>query len=190
MKLEPRKVVSQVEDILTEGGRALDQPLRRVVVGFVLHNPYAGRYEEDLGELIDLGEPLAEELTRRCRELLGSPVEAYGKGGIVGEAGEVEHVAALLHPKFGAPVRTGTEGVSILPSVKKRGGPGSTVDIPVHHRRAMLVRSHFDSVEFRITDAPFSDELVVALAVTGGGRPHARVGGLAEADVVGQDGLR
>jgi hypothetical protein len=190
MRLESRKYVSQVEDILTEGGRALAMPLRRVAVGVVLPNPYAGRYHEDLTELIELGRVVAEDLTARCRALLGADVESYGKAGIVGEAGEVEHVAALLHPTFGAPVRDGTGGVSIMPSAKKRGAPGTAVDVPLHHKRAMLVRSHFDAVEFRIADAPFAAELVIALAVAGGGRPHPRVGGLAAQDVVGQDGLR
>ncbi len=184
------KWVTQVEEILTAGGRALDRPLRRVVVAVVANNPCAGRYVEDLSELVDLGEYLGDELMRRCQEALGTPVEAYGKGGIVGVNGEVEHVAAILHPKFGAPTRGRVGGVSILPSVKKRGGPGTTLDVPVHHIKAMLVRSHFEAVEIHVPDAPGADQLMVALAVTDGPRPHARVGGLAAADAVGQDGLR
>ena len=120
---------------------------------------------------------------------LGTPVEAYGKGGIVGEAGELEHVAACLHPKFGAPTRSAVGGVSILPSVKKRGAMGATLDIPVHHTKAMLVRSHFAAMDIRVPDAPASDELVLALAVSDGGRPHARVGGLKAEDAIGEDGL-
>ena len=104
------------------------------------------RWSDDLAELIDFGEYLGDELTRRCQEVLGEPVEAYGKGGIVGEHGELEHVAAVLHPKFGAPTRERVGGVSILPSVKKRAAMGATLDIPVHHIKAMLVRSHFDAV--------------------------------------------
>ena len=190
MAIVLEKWVTQVEEILTAGGRALDRPLRRAVVAVVCNNPYAGRYVEDLSELIDLGEHLGDELMRRCQEALGTPVEAYGKGGIVGVNGEVEHLAAILHPKFGAPTRSRVGGVSILPSVKKRGGPGTTLDVPVHHITAMLVRSHFDAVEIHLPDAPGADQLLVALAVTDGGRPHARVGGLAAKDAVGQDGLR
>jgi len=187
--VQVRKWVTFIEEIHDEGGRELERPLRRVAVAAVLRNPYAGAYSDDIGELIDAGEVLGAELARRCGEALGDEVEAYGKGGIVGERGELEHVAAVLHPKFGAPVRSATGGVSILPSVKKRGAMGAHLDIPVHHKTAMLVRSHFDAVEICIPDAPASDELVVALAVTNGGRPHARVGGLRAEDAVGADGL-
>jgi len=125
----------------------------------------------------------------RCKEALGTTVEAYGKGGIVGEAGELEQIAACLHPKFGAPTREAVGGVSILPSVKKRAAMGATLDIPLHHIKAMLVRSHFDAMEIRVPDAPAADELLLALAVSDGGRPHARVGGLKAEDAVGEDGL-
>ena len=190
MAIVLEKWVTQIEEILTAGGRELERPLRRVVVAVVANNPYAGRYSEDLSELIDLGEYLGDELMRRCQEALGTPVEAYGKGGIIGEAGELEQIAAILHPKFGAPTRTRVGGVSILPSVKKRGAMGASLDIPVHHIKAMLVRSHFDAFEIRVPDAPASDEILVALAVSDGGRPHARVGGLRAEDAIGQDGLR
>ena len=189
MAITIRKWVTFIEEIHEEGGKPLARPLRRVAVAAVVKNPYAGSNPDDLTELIDFGEILGTELTRRCKEALGTPVEAYGKGGIVGEAGELEHVAACLLPKFGAPTRSGVGGVSILPSVKKRGAMGASLDIPVHHIKAMLVRSHFDAMEIRIPDAPASDELVLALAVTDGGRPHARVGGLKVEDAVGQDGL-
>jgi hypothetical protein len=184
-----RKWATFIEEIHEEGGKPLARPLRRVAVAAVVKNPYAGRNPDDLTELIDFGEYLGDELTRRAQEALGTPVEAYGKGGIVGEAGELEHVAACLHPKFGAPTRSAVGGVSILPSVRKRGAMGATLDIPVHHIKAMLVRSHFDAMEIRVPDAPASDELVLALAVTDGGRPHDRVGGLRAEDAVGEDGL-
>lgn len=184
-----RKWATFREEILSEGSRDLERPLRRVAVAAVCSNPYAGRWSDDLSELIDLGEYLGDELMQRCQEALGEPVEAYGKGGIVGEHGELEHVAAVLHPKFGAPTRGRVGGVSILPSVKKRAAMGATLDIPVHHIKAMLVRSHFDAVEIRVPDAPGADELLLALAVTNGGRPHARVGGLLATDAVGEDGL-
>jgi hypothetical protein len=185
-----RKWATFREEILSDGGRELERPLRRVAVAAVCSNPYAGRYSEDLSELIDLGEVLGDELMRRCQEALREPVESYGKGGIVGERGELEHIAAVLHPKFGAPTRGRVGGVSILPSVKKRAAMGASLDIPVHHIKAMLVRSHFDAIEIRVPDAPGADELLLALAVTNAGRPFARVGGLQAADLIGEDGLR
>jgi hypothetical protein len=188
--VEVRKWVTFVEEIHEEGGRALDRPLRRVAVAAVLKNPYADGWSENIDVLIDAGEWLATELMVRAKAALGGSIEAYGKGGIVGERGELEHVAALLHPKFGAPVRSAAEGISILPSVKKRGGMGAHLDIPVHHKKAMLVRSHFDAMEICVPDAPATDEILVAVAVTDGGRPHARVGGLKAEDAVGEDGLR
>jgi hypothetical protein len=192
MAVTIRKWATFVEEVHQEGGKPLSRPLRRVAVAVVVKNPYAGRNPDDLSDLIDLvdfGEVLGDELMRRCQEALGTAVEAYGKGGIVGEAGELEHVAAVLHPKFGAPTRKRAGGVSILPSVKKRGAMGASLDIPVHHIKAMLVRSHFDAVTISVPDAPASDELLLALAVTDGGRPHARVGGLRAEDAVGEDGL-
>jgi hypothetical protein len=189
MAIHIRKWATFRDEILSDGGRDLDTPLRRVAVAVVVTNPYAGRYSEDLSELIDLGEVLGDEMMRRCQEALGDPVESYGKGGIVGERGELEHIAAVLHPKFGAPTRGRVGGVSILPSVKKRAAMGATLDIPVHHIKAMLVRSHFDAVEIRVPDAPGADELLLALAVTNGGRPFARIGGLLAGDAIGDDGL-
>jgi hypothetical protein len=185
-----RKWLTQIEQIDREMGRPLPRPLRKVVVAAVVTNPYAGQWADDLSELVDLGGWLSEQLGHRAREALGEEIEGYGKGGIVGEDGEIEHVAAVLHPKFGAPIRAIAGGVSILPSVKKRSVAGAALDIPVHHKTAMLVRSHFDGVELRCPDAPHADELLVALAVTNGGRPFARVGGLRPDEVRGEDGLR
>ena len=190
MAVAIRKWATFIEELHQEGGKPLARPLRRVAVAVVVKNPYAGVNGDDLTELIDFGEFLGEELTRRAKEALGTRVEAYGKGGIVGEAGELEQIAACLHPKFGQPTRAAVGGVSILPSVKKRAAMGATLDIPVHHVKAMLVRSHFDAMEIRIPDAPAADELLLALAVSDGGRPHARVGGLKAEDAVGEDGLR
>jgi hypothetical protein len=184
-----RKWVTFSEDIVSDGGRELERPLRRVAVAVVCSNPYAGRWSDDLSELIDLGEVLGDELMRRCQEALGGLVESYGKGGIVGEHGELEHVAAVLHPKFGAPTRGRVGGVSILPSVKKRAAMGASLDVPLHHIKAMLVRSHFDAMSITVPDAPGADELLLALAVADGGRPFARVGGLLAEDAVGEDGL-
>jgi hypothetical protein len=186
-----RKWVTQVEEVLWDGERAAARPLRRVVVAAVITNPYASRWSDSLELLMDAGEVLAVEMMTRAKEQLGgAAVAAYGKGGIAGERGELEHVAAVLHPKFGAPTRKLSDGISILPSVKKLGGIGSSVDIPIHHKKAMMIRSHYDAVELRVPDAPRADELVVALAVSDGPRIHARVGGLREEDAEGVDGLR
>jgi hypothetical protein len=184
-----RKWVTQIEEVLREGTRETERPIRRAVIAAVIENPYSGLWVDHLELLEAAGEVLATEFMTRGLSLLDGRVEAYGKGGIVGEHGELEHIAALLHPRFGAPTRGLSDGVSILPSVKKRGGQGAAIDIPIHHKRAMMIRSHFDSIEFRIGDAPTADEIVVALAVSDGPRPHPRVGGLTEAEAEGVDGL-
>ena len=185
-----RKWVTQVEEVLRDGTRATERPIRRAVLAAVIKNPYAGRWVDELEILEAAGEALATEFMTRAMTVLDGQVEAYGKGGIVGENGEIEHVAAVLHPRFGHPTRSLSDGVSILPSVKKHGGQGAAIDLPVHHKTAMMIRSHFDSIEFRIADAPAADEIVVALAVSDGPRPHHRVGGLTESEAKGEDGLR
>ena len=190
LKLVVRKWVTQVEEIHRDGEKETARPIRKAVIAAILTNPYAGRWSEDLTELIDAGEVLARVFMTKAEELLDGNVQAYGKGGIVGENGEIEHIAALLHPKFGGPTREIAHGISILPSVKKRGGQGATIDIPIHHKDAMMIRSHFDSVEFRVGDSPRANEILVALAVSDGPRPHPRVGGLSEAEAEGVDGLR
>jgi hypothetical protein len=185
-----RKWATYVEELISDGERPIEQPLKRAVIGAVIKNPYAGRWADDLELLMAAGEVLATAFMTRALDLLDGDVQAYGKAGIVGEQGELEHVAAVLHPRFGGPTRSLAGGVSILPSVKKRGGQGASVDVPVHHKTAMMVRPYFDAVEFRVPDAPFADELVVALGVTNGPRPHPRVGGLQLEDAGGEDGLR
>jgi Amino acid synthesis len=185
-----RKWVTTIEDVLADGLRATERPIRRAVIGAVISNPYANRWSDDLELLERAGEVLATEFMNRALALLDGNVEAYGKGGVVGEHGELEHVAAILHPRFGHPTRSLSGGISILPSVKKRGGQGTSVDIPVHHKTAMMIRSHFDAIEFRVPDAPQANEIVVALAVSNGGRPHSRVGGLLAEDAEGVDGIR
>ncbi len=191
MSVRIRKLVTYKEtvDFETTYGPDLARPITRVVVAAVVKNPYAGQWADDLEILMHAGEELGGSLMAEATSVLPNPVEAYGKGGIVGELGEVEHVAAVLHPRFGGPTRDSVGGVSILPSVKKRGPTGSTIDIPIHHIKAMRIRSHFDSIEFRVADAPLADEILIALAVADGGRPHHRVGGLTAAEAVGVDGV-
>lgn len=181
-----------IDDRLEEAGRELDRPIRRVIAAAVLFNPFAGSYVDDLEPLIEASRGLAKDLSERAVALLdGAEVESYGKGVIVGVDGELEHAAALLHPALGAPLRDACGGgKSIIPSAKKRGGPGCTLDIPLHHRNAAFVRSHFDAVELRVPDGPAANELVLAVAVTDGGRPLPRVGGLTIEGIVGEDGLR
>lgn len=190
--MEIRKVVTQIDEIRLEAGRSIDPPIRRVICAAVLTNPHAGTYVESLEDLSDASVALATMLgDAAVAHLGGKPVHSYGKGGITGMAGELEHVAALLHPKFGAPFRVACGGgKSIIPSAKKRGAPGTPLDIPVHYKDAAFVRSHFDAVELRVVDAPAPDELVIAVAVTDGGRPLPRIGGLEVDDIVGEDGLR
>jgi hypothetical protein len=189
-----RKLLVSVEEMHLEMGREVSPPIRRAIAAMVLKNPFAGRYVEDLSELIEASVPLGAELAARAIAALGIPGEAvhsFGKAAIVGEDGELEHAAALLHPKMGAPVRAALgKGPALIPSAKKRGGPGTPIDIPLGHKDAAFVRSHFDAIEARITDAPMRDEILLCLALTTGGRPLPRVGGLTTDQIIGQDGLR
>jgi hypothetical protein len=186
--------VTVVEDTHREMGRAVSPPTRRAAAVAVIENPFAGRYAEDLSELIDIGEELGQLLGERAVEALGidpAKVESYGKAAAVGENGELEHAAALLHPKLGAPLRKVLgKGAALIPSSKKRGGPGVALDIPLGHKDAAFVRSHFDGMEVRINDAPRANEIMIAVAVTDSGRPLPRVGGLTKDQIKGEDGLR
>ena len=194
MKPHIRKIVIVVDETLTEMGRPVTPPVRRAAAIAVIENPYANTYVEDLTPMMDMGEELGRILSEKAVAALGidgAKVEGYGKAALVGENGEMEHAAALLHPKMGAPVRkTLTRGAALIPSSKKRGGPGAELDIPLGHKDAAYVRSHFDGMQVSINDAPRANEIVVAVAVTSGGRPLPRVGGLVTSDIVGTDGLR
>jgi hypothetical protein len=194
MKAKIRKLIVQVDETRIEMGREVEPPARRAVAIAVIENPFAGRYAEDLTELCDSGEELGGLLGERCVQALGiqpGQAESYGKAAIVGEAGELEHAAAILHPKLGAPLRKAVEkGAALVPSAKKVGALGSAIDVPLGHKDAAYVRSHFDAIEARVSDAPRRNEIVVAVAVTDSGRPLARVGGLQKHEIKGQDGLR
>jgi hypothetical protein len=191
MKASIRKIVVQVDEVRQEMGREVNPPTRRAVA---IANPFAARYQEDLTELMDIGEELGGLLGERCVQALGirpAQAESYGKAAIVGEAGELEHAAAILHPKLGAPLRKAVEkGAALVPSAKKVGTLGAAIDVPLGHKDAAYVRSHFDAIEARVSDAPRPNEIVVAVAVTDSGRPLARVGGLSKHEIKGQDGLR
>jgi hypothetical protein len=189
-----RKIIVQVEETLQEMGRAVSPPTRRALAMAVIANPYAGRYSDNLDELIAIGEELGGLLGQRCVQALGMAPEqaqSYGKAAVVGEGGELEHAAALLHPKLGAPLRLAvSKGAALVPSAKKQGTLGTAIDVPLGHKDAAFVRSHFDAMEARVADAPRANEIVVAVVVTDSGRPHPRVGGLQAHEIVGQDGLR
>jgi len=189
-----RKIIVQVDETRMEMGQAVNPPTRRALAMAVIANPFAGKYVENLDELIAIGEELGGLLGAKCVQALGiSPAQAqsYGKAAIVGEAGELEHAAAILHPKLGAPLRLAVEkGAALVPSSKKRGGLGTAIDVPLGHKDAAFVRSHFDAMEARVADAPRANEIVVAVVVTDSGRPLPRVGGLQVHDIKGEDGLR
>jgi len=194
MKAEIRKIVTVLDETLTEMGRPVEPPVRRAAAVAVIANPFAGRYVEDLSELMDVGEELGKLLGEKALAALGiegSKAESYGKAALVGENGEMEHAAAILHPKLGAPVRKLLgKGAALIPSSKKRGGPGAVLDIPLGHKDAAYVRSHFDGMEVQISDAPRAGEMVVVVAITTGGRPLPRIGGLKTSEIKGEDGLR
>ncbi len=194
MSASIRKIVTVVEETFIEGGRAVSPPTRRAAAMAVIENPFAGSYAENLDALIAIGEELGGLLAERAVAALGvagSAVESYGKAACVGAEGELEHAAAILHPKLGAPFRKVLgKGAALIPSSKKRAGPGTPFDIPLGHKDAAFVRSHFDGMEVRVGDAPRANEIVVAVAVTDSGRPHPRVGGLARNEIKGEDGLR
>ena len=194
MNADIRKIVTIVEETLTEAGRPVSPPTRRAAAVAVIRNPFAGRYVEDLTPLIEIGEELGALLAARAIAALGidgATAQSYGKAAAVGENGELEHAAALLHPKMGAPVRKVLgKGAALIPSSKKRGGLGTVLDIPLGHKDAAFVRSHFDGMEVQINDAPRADEIMVAVAITDSGRPLPRVGGLTADEIKGDDGLR
>ena len=189
-----RKIAVNIEETHQEMGKSISPATRKAVAVAVIENPFAGTYVEDLSDLMEIGAELGALLGRKCIEALGispSEAESYGKSAMVGENGELEHAAAILHPKLGAPLRKEVEkGAALVPSSKKMGGPGQVLDVPLGHKDTAYVRSHFDGIEVRLNDAPRANEIMVAVAVTDSGRPSPRVGGLSAEDAVGQDGLR
>ncbi|MFS2206421.1 amino acid synthesis family protein [Variovorax sp. Varisp36] len=189
-----RKLVVQVDETRKEMGQDVTPPTRRAVAIAVIENPYAGRYSENLDELIAIGEELGALLGQKAVKALDiepGQAQSYGKAAIVGERGELEHAAAILHPKLGAPLRAAVEkGAALVPSAKKLGTLGTAIDVPLGHKDAAFVRSHFDAIEARVSDAPRANEIVVAVAVTDSGRPLPRIGGLQVSEIKGEDGLR
>jgi hypothetical protein len=210
--IDIRRVFTQVEDIHHEGGPRAAVPLRRGAIAAVLTNPYAGRYEPDILPMMEALNPVGLDMARRLLAAMAVPAEAiqgYGKGAIIGAAGELEH-GALWHVPGGYAMREllGWKGdaaaykrgegssaqsgnaLAIVPSTKKVGAPGTTLDVPLTHINAAYVRSHFDAFELRVPGAPKPDELVLILAMSCGARVHARVGGLAADAIAKWDGQR
>lgn len=188
-----RKRVIIVEEIFHEGGPVGAVPLRRAAALAVIHNPFAGKYVPEIAGFMEDLNPLGLEMAKALIEALGGDpkiVEGYGKGAIVGQAGELEH-GALWHVPGGYAMREILGNAkAIVASTKKVGGPGTRLDVPITHINASYVRSHFDAMEVGIADAPKTDELLLALVMTTGARVHARVGGLKVSEIKGQDGLR
>ncbi|MGV3549544.1 amino acid synthesis family protein [Rhizobium sp.] len=194
MSADIRKIVVFVEETLLEMGQTVSPATRKAAAVAVIRNRFAGRYQSDLSELMDIGAELGGLLGRKCVEALRiepSQAESYGKAALVGENGELEHAAAILHPSLGKPLREAVEkGAALVPSSKASGGPGTVLDIPLGHKDAAYVRSHFDGMRVMLNDAPRADEIMVAVAVTDSGRPLPRVGGLKASEAEGKDGLR
>lgn len=187
-----RKMQLIVEEVHHDGGPSPEAPRRLGAIIACAKNPFAGRYEANLQPAMDVLKPLGIEMSTRLIKALGGKdkVDGYGKGAIVGEAGELEH-AALWHVPGGYAMRAQlNDSNAIVPSCMKRGGVGSRLDIPLGHINAAYVRSHFDGIEVGLSDGPKTDEIVFGLAMSSGGRVHSRMGGLEAWDVIGADGLR
>jgi hypothetical protein len=188
-----RKRLILVEEIFHEGGPVAAIPRRRGAALAVIHNPFAGAYVEEIAEFMEDLKPLGLSMAQSLLAALGGNpcvVEGYGKGAIVGTAGEIEH-GALWHVPGGYAMRELLGGAkAIVPSTKKIGAPGTRLDVPVTHINASYVRSHFDAMEIGINDAPLAAEILLVLVMTTGPRIHARVGGLKASEIKGEDGLR
>jgi hypothetical protein len=190
--IKVRKIVTHIENIYHEGGPANTEPIKKGAILIVLENPYAGSYVEDITPMMEALKPIGLDAANQLIELLGGAdqIQSYGKGSIVGEAGELEH-GALWHVPGGYAMREALGGaLAIVPSAKKVGGIGCRMDIPITHINASYVRSHFDAMEVYVQDAPRANEIVYGLVMTTGGRTHARVGGLEVNQISVNDGQR
>lgn len=193
MNIRIRKIAIGVEEVRHDGGPQLATPILKAWAGAVVHNPFAGRFVDDLSAMMEPLKPIGLELSQRLVAALGGDanrIEAYGKGAIVGAAGEIEH-SALWHVPGGYAMRELLgRALAIVPSAVKMGALGTAIDLPIHHKDACYVRSHFDAITAVIPDAPRADEIIFFLAMTTGGRPHARMGGLSMAEIAKWDGQR
>ena len=177
--LKIRKIVIQLEETSEEMGQPVSPPSRKVTAAAVIHNPYAGKYVADLEPLYDLGAEIGGLLAERgvrALDIAPDMVTSYGKGAVVGINGEIEHAAALMHPRFGAPVRKAVgKGDDIIPSTKKMGGPGSVLVLPITNKNKIWEFDDMDAAEISICDAPRPDEILVAVSLAVGGRPLHRI---------------
>ena len=191
--LHIRKWYLQIEDTLAgeTGAPADGEPLRKIVLAACLRNPFAGKFVQDLSPWINPSPELGKEFGRRIQEAAqGREIQSYGKACLVGIDGEYEHGNALLTNPAANPIRAALGGAkSWVPSTGKRGGPGTVIDIPLAHRNALYVRSHYDTVTAQFSDAPNRDEVVLIWAFATRGRLNARLGGLQASEVRGEDGL-
>lgn len=194
MQAKIRKIAVFLEETHSEMGKPVAPATRKATAVAVIENPLAGRYADDLESLMAIGAELGDLLGRRCVQALGiapDAAQSYGKAAMVGENGELEHAAAILHPRLGAPLRAAVgSGAALVPSSKKMGGPGQPLDVPLGHKDAAYVRSHFDAAVVQLNDAPRANEIMVAVSVADAGRPLPRVGGLTHDAIIGKDGLR
>ena len=192
--MEIRKVVTVVEETRKEMEQTLAVPVKRAAAIVVIKNPFTGKYQKDLTLLEEIGGQIGGILANMAREALGiskEECEGYGKGAIVGTRGEIEHGHAILHEKFGAPVREACGGgKAIIPGTVKVGGLGTALDVPTVYKHAFTVCSHYDSMPISVHDAPREDEILVVLVVTNSGRPLPRCSGLKKEDAKKEDGLR
>jgi hypothetical protein len=192
--MKVRKYIDLIEEIRMENGKPVNPPTKKAAAIAIIKNPFVDKFMEDLEPLTDIGDILGEELSKRAMGSLQigpDKVQSFGKGALVGSGGELEHAAAILHPKLGHAVRRVVGGgKTMMPSAKKVGGAGTELDVPVHCKDAALVRSHFDAMAVRVHDAPRDDEILVAVILTDAGRPLARVGGLRKEEISIRDGLR
>lgn len=190
--MQIRKMFTQVEETRGEAGQAAEEPLRKVAVIAVVKNPFAGgAYREDLGELTEASVAVGREMAQAAQEAM-KPYSSvsYGKGGVVGLNGEQEHVVAMLTTVYGNEMREAAGGgIAWISSVTKRGAPGTVIDVPLAHKDALYVRSHYDGMEIRLADAPLPDEIALICVYANRGRLNARVGGLKAEEIKGEDGL-
>jgi len=194
LELKLRKIAVYAEDIFHDGGPVLDVPVRKGYAAMIVENPYAGQYVEDIMPMMDALKPYGLDMAGKLIDAVGggdsARIQAYGKGAIVGEAGELEH-GGLWHVPGGYAMRELLgDALAIVPSSKKVGGMGARIDIPMHHINAAYVRSHFDAIEAGLPDGPKANEICFVLAMATGSRPHARIGGLTASDISANDGLR
>lgn len=188
---EVRKWIAHLEEIEHEGGPRANEPLLKVAVGAVFRNPFAGSHRPDLSALTTPSGALATELARRGLALLGGRTAvSFGKGGIAGVAGEQEHVVACVTSIFGDALRASLGGGEAwISSFTKVGGAGEPIDIPLAHKDALYVRSHYDGITFSSPDVPRPDEILVCVGLASGPRIHERSGGITPGEIVG-GGLR